>query len=227
MSLLNQKSQKINISILPIFAVASFGLNIIILLLLIFHGSMLQRLNGARPQSLVQLADGRGIVVDTKPNLERHQETIRRFIGEATTLMFTWSEKQSQETVWQITSQLLSGDIRQKVSTEISQSLARNNFNNSIRDAEGLLVIKHLSLPEQIGEGKWKVRIIANRLFLTGYDKIGEPIPFNKQILVRAIDTQTIASSEAPTPLHSAVYKLGETRLQIYNICDIEDKSCL
>lgn len=225
MSLLTQSHKK-KVNILPIFAVTSFAINMFVLLLLMFHWSMLQRMSGKLPLSLVQLADGRAITVDSKPNLERNQETIRRFVGEATTLMFTWSEKQSQETVWQITSQLLSGDIRQKVLSEINQGLASNNFNNSIRDSEGVLVIRHLSAPEQIGEGKWKVKIIANRLFFTAYDKIGEAIPFNKQILVRARDTQTIASQGAPIPLHSAVYHLGEARLEIYNICDIKDKSC-
>lgn len=226
MSLLGQKNNKINFSILPIFAVASFGLNLVMLLVLMFHWSMLQRLNGTLPKSLVQLADGRAIGADSKPNLERNQETIRRFVGEATTLMFTWSEKQPQQTVWQITSQLLSGSIQNKLSTQITQGIATNTFNNPIQGAEGLLVIRHLSSPEKIGDGKWKIQIMANRLFFTGYDKIGEAIPFNKQILVRALDTNPIASPEAPTPLHSAVYQLGEARLQIYNICDIQDKSC-
>jgi hypothetical protein len=88
MQLLKPENKKS--SILPLFAVGTFGLHLFTLLLLMFHGSMLQQLNRRlTPQSLVQLVDGRAITVDPKQNFERHPETIRRFVGETMTVTAT------------------------------------------------------------------------------------------------------------------------------------------
>ncbi|PMB07682.1 hypothetical protein CI592_08965, partial [Fischerella thermalis CCMEE 5328] len=114
MQLLKQENKKKS-SILPLFAVVTFGLNIFTLLILMFHGSMLQQLGKQlTPRSLVQLADGRAITVDPTQNLERYPETIRRFVGETMTLMLTWSQEQPPETIWEISSELLTNDVKQK-----------------------------------------------------------------------------------------------------------------
>lgn len=222
--LFNQKNNKTNI--LSIFVVATFGLHLFTILLLMFHNSLLKKLSGNLPQSLVQLVDGRAITVDSQENLERNPETIRRFVGETMTMMFTWSDKQPPQTVWQATSELLSGDIKRKFEAEISQGIPKNVLVNPM-GAESVLLVHTISQPEKIADGQWQVDIAANRLIFSGYNnRNGEATPFNKKIFIRALDTQAIMMPNAQNPIDSAIYRLNEARLEISNICDIKDKTC-
>ncbi|MGH8001848.1 MAG: hypothetical protein ACREPR_21075 [Brasilonema sp.] len=225
MMLLNKKTKKTNI--LPVFVVATFGLHVLTILLLMFHQNMLKRLTGQLPQSLVQLINGRAITVDSQENLERNPETIRRFVGETMTLMFTWSDKQPLQAVWQASSELVSGDVRRKFEIETTQGIPQNVLANAGAKAESLLLIRRISQPEKIADGQWQLEIVANRLIFAGYNsKAGEAIPFNKKIVIRALDTQAISIPNVQNPLHSAIYRLNEARLEISNICDIKEKSC-
>ncbi|MCC5642209.1 hypothetical protein LC607_04355 [Nostoc sp. CHAB 5824] len=225
MQLLKPENRKNNP--LPLLAVGTFGLHVFTLLLLLFHGSMLQQLGRQlTPQTLVQLVDGRTITVDPQPNLERQPEAIRRFVGETMSLMLTWSEQQPPPQVWEITSQLVADDFKQKLKSELTNLNPDSQFENVNRGAENVLVIQKISQPTEIGNGQWKVEMLANQLVFSGYDKLGKSISFNKQILVRAIDEPATSLPNAALPLHFAAYRLGEARLEIYNICEIKDKNC-
>lgn len=215
------KSENKKSSILPLFAVATFGLHLLTLLVLFFHWSMLQQLQRRlTPQSLVQLADGHAITVDPKLNLERDPETIRRFVGETMTLMLTWSQQQQPKTVWEVSSELIANELQPKLESEISPT------ENLSRGTENVLVIERISQPEKIEDGKWKVQMFANQIIFTNSDRLGKSVSFNKQILVRAIDEQAASLPNSPLPLNLAAYRLGEARLKIYNICEIQDKKC-
>lgn len=215
------KSENKKSSILPLFAVATFGLHLLTLLVLFFHWSMLQQLQvRLTPQSLVQLADGHAITVDPKQNLERHPETIRRFVGETMTLMLTWSQQQQPKTVWEVSSELIANELQPKLQSEISPT------ENLSKGTENVLVIERISQPTKIEDGKWKVEMFANQIIFTNSDRLGKSISFNKIILVRAIDEQAASLPNSPLPLNLAAYRLGEARLKIYNICEIQDKKC-
>ncbi|MEH2119376.1 hypothetical protein [Nostoc sp.] len=212
---------------LPLLAVGTFGLNVFTLLLLLFNGSMLQQLGRQlTPQSLVQLVDGRTITVDPEPNLERQPEAIRRFAGETMSLMLTWSDQQLPTQVWEITSQLVADNFKQKLKSEITNLNPDSQFENVNRGSENVLVIQKISQPTKIGEGQWKVEMFANQLVFSGYDRLGKSTSFNKQILVRAIDEPATSLPNAALPLQFAAYRLGEARLEIYNVCNIKDKNC-
>ncbi|MHC5936841.1 hypothetical protein [Nostoc sp.] len=212
---------------LPLLVVGTFGLHLFTLLLLIFNGSMLQQLSRQlTPQSLVQLIDGRTITVDPQPNLQRQPEAIRRFVGETMSLMLTWSQQQPPTQVWEITSQLVADDFKQKLKSQLTNLSPDSQFENVNRGAENVLVIQKISQPTEIDNGKWKVDIVANQLVFSSYDKLGKSVSFNKQILVRAIDQPATSLPNAALPLHFAAYRLGEARLEIYNICEIEDQNC-
>jgi hypothetical protein len=215
------KSENKKSSILPLFAVATFGLHLFALLVLMFHWSMLQQLKQVLiPQSLVQLIDGSAITVDPKSDLERTPETIRRFVGETMTLMLNWSQQQPPQTVWEITSDLVANELQPKLQAEISptESLSKGT--------ENVLIIQQISAPTKVSEGKWKVEMTANQIIFTNSDKLGKSFPFNKQIIVTAVDKPTTALPNLPIPLNLAAYRLGEARLKISNICDIKDKTC-
>ncbi|MDZ8056581.1 MAG: hypothetical protein RMX25_029920, partial [Nostoc sp. DedVER01b] len=104
MQLLKSENKKTNI--LPLFAAGTLGLHLLILLVLMFHWSILQRLNRQTTlQSLVQLIDGRVITVDPQDNLQRYPQAIRRFVGQTMTLLLTWSPQQPPATVWDVSSE--------------------------------------------------------------------------------------------------------------------------
>jgi hypothetical protein len=215
------KSENKKSSILPLFAVATFGLHLFALLVLTFHWSMLQQFRQRlTPQSLVQLTDGRAITVDPKADLERHPETIRRFVGETMTLMLNWSQQQQPKIVWEITSDLVVNELQPKLQSEISPT------EDLSKGTENVLIIQQISEPIKIAEGKWKVEMTANQIIFTNSDKLGKSTPFNKQILVIAVDQPTTSLPNLPIPLNLAAYRLGEARLKISNICEIKDKNC-
>lgn len=215
-------------SILPLLAVGTFGLHIFSLILLLFNSTIIQALEQQlTPQSLVQLVDGRAITVDPQPTYERHPETIRRFVGETMTLMLTWSQQQPPQTVWQITSQLLANNLRPKFQAEITNLNSTGQLGNINRQTEYVLVIERISQPTQIAEGKWKVEMLAHHLNFSPANNLGNATEFNKQILVRAIDETAAVLPNQPLPWHLAAYRLGEARLEIYQICEITENNCL
>jgi hypothetical protein len=217
MQTLNTEKNQTNL--VPLFAIGTFSLHLFTLLLLMFHGGMLQQVKRKSvPQTLVQLEDGRVITVDAKSSWQRDRETIRRFVGETMTLMFTWSPKQSSTVVWDISSELLKNDFKREFAEKF------NSFELESPE-QNVLVIQRISQPEVIKDGKWKVEFFAHRLIFSRGDSLGKSVPFNKQILVETKD-ETTPLPRFSTPLNLAAYRLGEAKMQIYNICDIEDKSC-
>jgi hypothetical protein len=225
MKLFQSENQKKNI--LFLFALGTFGLNFIILLLLFFHETMLQQLNQQlAPQSLVELADGRVITADPETSLERQPETIRRFVGETMTLMLTFSSKQPQNEILAISSALLRDRFKPKFKTEMMKLNQKNQITLNNRSTESVLIIERISQPIKIGVGEWKVEIRANQLIFSGSDLLGKSIPFNRQILVRAIANNPISLPDNPLPWHLATFRLGEARLEIYNMCDLQQKNC-
>ena len=225
MKLFQSDNQKKNI--LFLFALGTFGLNFIILLLLFFHETMLQQLSQQlAPQSLIELADGRVITADPETNLERQPETIRRFVGETMTLMLTFSSRQPQNEILAISSALLMDRFKPKFQTEMMKLNQKNQIASNNRSTESVLIIERISQPIKIGVGEWKVEIQANQLIFSGSDLLGKSIPFNRQILVRAIAHNPISLPDNPLPWHLATFRLGEARLEIYNMCDLQQKNC-
>jgi len=220
-----KENQKKNL--LFLFALGTFGLNFVILLLLFFHETMLQQLSQQlAPQSLVELADGRVISANPETNLERQPETIRRFIGETMTLMLTFSSKQPQNEVLEISSALLMDRFKPKFKTEIMKLNKINQVTSNNRSTESVLVIERISQPINIGVGEWKVEIQAHQLIFSGSDLLGRSISFNRQILVRAIANNPLSLPDNPLPWQLATFRLGEARLEIYNMCDLQQKNC-
>ena len=216
-----------NTNLIPLFVIGTFSLHLLTLLILMFHGTMLQQVKRkALPETLVQLADGRAITVSATDNLERNQQTIRRFVGEAMTLMLTSSAKLPPRLVEDISDPLLAEEFQQRLNSKNNDIDFNNKQERTSRNTEKVLVINKISQPEKISNGKWKVNILANRLIFKGTEKTGNSIPFNKQILVRAVSGDKVTPVRAETPANLAVSSLQEARLEIYNICEMKDEKC-
>lgn len=214
-------------NILLLLVVGTFCLNLLALLLMVFNSSMLQQLSHQlTPQVLVELRNGRAINADPEMNQERQSATIRRFVGETLNFLLTTSPQQPPSTIWQVGFELLSNEFKSKFEKQFINLKPDNLSPRDNRQRENILVIQTISQPTPIAQGKWKVEIFANQLIFSNSDNLGKSIPFNKQVLIKAVDQPVISPPDNPTPWHLTAYRLGEARLQIYNICGIEDKKC-
>jgi hypothetical protein len=126
----------------------------------------------------------------------------------------------------EISSALLTDRFKVRFQTEIMKLNKKNQVTSNNRSTESVLIIERISQPIKIGVGEWKVEIRANQLIFSGSDLLGKSIPFNRQILVRVITKQTISLPENPLPWQLATFRLGEARLEIYNMCDFQQETC-
>ncbi len=225
MQLLKSENQKTNI--LPLFAIGTLSLHLLTLLLLLFHESILQRLNRQTTlPSLVQLVDGRTMTVKPQENLLRHPQAIRHFVGESMSLMLTWSPKQPPSVVWDVSSQLVKDDFHPRLQAQIQKLIGGKSFASFKNSTEQILVIQRISQPELVAEGRWKVDMVAHQLVFNGSDRLGVSVLVNKRVFVAATDEEVAALPTQPLPLQLAAYRISAARLQIYNICDLTDNFC-
>lgn len=235
--------------VMPLFVLGTGVLQIGILFLLIFEGVWLSRLSRKPPPSLVQLVDGRAVRVAPMENVSRTEETIKHFVGQTMALMFNWSgtlppaSKPGQKNVplpdpgVPIQTQKI-GSKGEKVTTpsfeasfaisenfrpEFLQKLAtltpRSIFSGS---TQVMLLVTHLSEPQQLGPGQWKVKMVANLLTFEQGDNTGKAIPFNKDVYVRSIDTPLLPLPEGVSSIHRTAYQIRQAGLEIYAIRDLQ-----
>lgn len=235
--------------IMPLFVLCTGVLQVFIFLVLLIQGAMLSRLSRQPPPSLVQLTDGRAVRVATLRNLDRTPEAIKHFVGETMVLMFNWSgtlppsASSSQKNVplpdpgipiktagigsgsqkvttasWEATF-ALSENFRPEFLQKLASLTPSSIFSG---DTQVLLVVTHLSEPEQLEPGRWKVKMVANLLTFQKGDNAGRAIAFNKDIYLQAIDTPPLPLPEGVSSLHRTAYQTRQAGLEIYAIRDLE-----
>ncbi len=238
-------------SILTIFAIATFSLHLSAIFLLIFQGINIRQLSVRKPPNFVQLIDGKPADVS---DVERDPEAIRQFVSKTMTLMFNWSGKlppQSIEeatqaqadagisiqtlrggsrkvstTSW-IASFALSEDFRKGFLSKIAEMTAPEVFyNKPSQNISGQLVIKRVYPPEKIGLGKWRVGMVADLIQKKQADNRTIITRFNKDLLVRAVDSFAYPQLDNTTVLQKAIYSVRADQLEIYeirNLCLIDE----
>ncbi|MEO1378593.1 MAG: hypothetical protein AAFW70_30895, partial [Cyanobacteria bacterium J06635_10] len=97
--LLEKRKRKGNL--LVTFAVATFGLHLLTLLLLIIQGLTIRQLSVQKPPTSVQLVDGKPVNNDSE--LQRKPEKIREFVSKTMISMFNWSGKLPAQNINQAT----------------------------------------------------------------------------------------------------------------------------
>ncbi|WP_218082510.1 hypothetical protein [Anthocerotibacter panamensis] len=226
--------------ILPLFVLATFISQVFVILLLMFQGTLINQLSRKAPPTLVQLVDGQAVQVGPMDHLERTPEIVRRFVGETMSLMMNWSGTLPPETVeeskvpkpdpgvgiggkriatatWQA-GFALSEDFRRPFMETLAQLTPPEVFGNG---TQVVLVVRNIGNPEKIGEGRWRVAMVANVVvFRKDQDSLGKAIPFNKDIYVRAVEASP--TLENTTPLQKAIYRIRQSGLEIYAIRELE-----
>jgi hypothetical protein len=241
------KERKSSVNILTIFAVTTFGLHIFTLFLLIFQGLTIRQLATGKPLNFLQLIDSKPAPL--ADNREREPEEIRQFISKTMNMMFDWSGILPAQTIEQVTnpqtdkgisiktsqgyikkvsttswvaSFALSQDFRQGFLAQIADMTPPQVFsNNASQTIAARLIIQRVYPPKQIAPGEWRVGMVANIVQFRPGDNRRTLTPFNKDFLVRAVDSFDHPLPKDITELQKAVYRVRAQRLEIYEILDL------
>lgn len=217
------------------------GLSLLNFLLLIVLASGL-RMVATRPlPNFVQMSDGKTIDVRPVDPLFRDSETIKDFVSQTSYLLFSWSnriavEENGSKTIK--TDEGVSVNENQRVTTstwEASFALSedfRLEFLKGLADlmppevwrGKAYVSVKFIDISEPvlISPGRWEVKQVANLIVQDAKTPAGRAIPFNKTILVRAIDNPPLPVVEQATYLQKTIYRIRSARMEIYEIRDLE-----
>ena len=229
---------------LALFAVGTFGLHLITFFMLILLYGSYSQLNKKPPPSLVQLETGKAIQVSPLGNTERTPQVVSRFVSDTMILMMNWSGTLPPTTVeenakplqdkgvdmvergsrgskvtsgaWQA-SYALSEDFRKEFLQKLASMTPQGVFKGT---TQVVLIPLSIESPTKIEEGKWKVKMIANLNVFDQTNNLGEVIPFNKEIFVRAV-----VAPESPvntSSLATVIYQVRASGLEIYAIRDLQ-----
>ncbi|MEO1430243.1 MAG: hypothetical protein AAFV71_14500 [Cyanobacteria bacterium J06633_8] len=242
--LLEKRKQKGNL--LVTFAVATFGLHLLTLLLLIIQGLTIRQLSVQKPPTFVQLVDGKP--VDNRNQLQRKPAAIEDFVSKTMKSMFEWTGKLPVENIdrannpekdlgisiktprggskkvttssW-ISSFAFSEDFRKGFLSTIAELTPPEVFSDNFQQAiVAELNINRIYPPQQIEPGKWRVGMVANLVQKRG-DENKIVTPFNKDIFVRAVDAFNYPVTVNLTDLQKAIYKTRSDKLEIYEIREL------
>lgn len=245
---LNRASKSVSTGdALALFALGTFGLHLItFFVLLLLYGSYSQ-LNKKAPPSLVQLETGKSIKVAPIGSLERTPQVILRFVSDTMTVMMNWSGTLPPTTVeeaakakpdpginiankglrgnkvtsaaWQA-SYALSEDFRKEFLKVLASITPSGVFQGK---TQVVLVPLSIQSPIKISEGKWKVKMVANLTVFAQNSNLGEIIPFNKEIFIRAVVPPQ--SPNQVDGLAAVIYQVRSSGLEIYAIRDLAQEN--
>jgi hypothetical protein len=245
---LNRASQRFSTGdTLALFTVGTFGLHLITFFLLVLIYGSYSQLNKKPPPSLVQLETGKSVKVAALGNSDRTPQVVSHFVSDTMTLMMNWSGNLPPTNVeestkpkpdkgisigerglrgnkvtsaaWQA-SYALSEDFRKEFLKMLADMTPPGVFKSK---TQVVLVPLSIQSPIKIEEGKWKVKMIANLTIFDQGNNLGEVIPFNKEIFVRAVE-----APESPTNINglaAVIYQVRASGLEIYAIRDLPQEN--
>ncbi|OUL24558.1 hypothetical protein [Nostoc sp. 106C] len=242
------EKKKPQVSLLTTFAISTFGLHLLVLLFLIFQGLNIRQLSLRKQPNFVQMVDGQA--VSSTDDLARDPEMIRQFVSKTMSSIFNWSGTIPPQTIEEVskpkpdlgiliktpsggsqkvtTSSWVASfgfaeDFRKGFISQIADMTPAEVFaNNPQQIISGQLIIKRVYPPKQIAPGKWEVGMVADLIQNKQADGKRLIVPFNKDLLVRAIDYFDYPQADQTTVLQKAIYAVRAERLEIYemrNLC--------
>lgn len=248
--LTRKKDQKI--SSITIFAIATFSLHFLVLLILLSQGLNIRQLSLRKPPNFVQTIDGKPI--NNTDEFARDPQAIRQFVSKIMTSMFNWTGTLPPQTIEEVAKPQTDPGIlirtpnggSQKVTTSswvasfaISEDF-RKGFLSVVADMtppevfasnpnqamSAQLVIKRVYPPVEIARGQWRVGMVADLVQTKKVDGQKLITPFNKDLLVRAVDYFPYPLAANSTDLQKAIYSSRADKLEIYeirNLCLIDN----
>ena len=229
--------------LLHLFVLATAGVQVLTLIWLSANTLGLYKMSNKPTPSLVQMSDGRPLRAIPIGNLERTPATIQRFVGDTFTLMFNWSgtlppttpeEFQSPKpepgkklskganlvatASWQAGFGL-SEDYRTQFLAKVALLTPREVFSGGTKV---VLITRHLSEPQLIEAGKWKMQVVGDLVFFNAQDNSGNSVAFNKEVFIRSVDPPSTPLMQAASDLEKTIYGVRQAGLEIYAIRELE-----
>ncbi|MEM1291124.1 MAG: hypothetical protein AAGH67_06610 [Cyanobacteria bacterium P01_H01_bin.162] len=224
-------------NLLPLFVVVSLVMGGLSLLGLAILGTVTARLANRPVPTLVQTVDGESILTEPMDHLDRTPETIRRFTADTLTMMFTWNPVQQDANggrvvtdqgvevgkarattrSWQA-SFALAEDFRPTFLAEVGEMTPPDVFAGT---AQSVLNIESLSDPKRLAAGQWEIEVVANLIIFHPQHPQGLAIPFNKKILLKAVEPPSDPLAAEATGIQQAVYRVRSSGLQIEQMIEI------
>ncbi|ACK72274.1 conserved hypothetical protein [Gloeothece citriformis PCC 7424] len=239
-------------NVLTLFVLATLGLQGLLFLQTTFNTIWIAKLARKPSPTLVELVDGRSVQVGSEASLYRSPQAIQYFVSQITTMLFSASgtlpgneaiaanslkptldkgieltgnsfrgKRKVTTAAWEA-SFALSEDFRSTFLPELAEITPVGVFSGM---TQTVLVIEHLSEPEPIEQGKWKLKMIANLYLFSNGDRIGKAIPVNKDIYVQAVYITPQPLGESATEVQRAVYNARVAGLEIYRFGDLATSS--
>jgi len=198
--------------------------------------------------SLVQLSNGDTITVQAMGSLERDPAVVQRFVTDSLILLMSWHNRlpagrddygnlaetqtdpgievqDSQGKRKRITtaafqaSFTFSEGFRKELVQLIAQMTPESVFTGQ---AQTLLMFEAVTLPQELETERWSVSVVGHLVQSRPGSAETERIPFNKEVVVRAVDTPSLpAEGELAAPLEAAVYGIRQAGLEIELMRDL------
>jgi hypothetical protein len=230
--------------VFPLFVLLTLGIQAIVAFAMLLQLFFMARLSSKPVPTLVQLLDGKAITVAPVERFERTPDTIKSFISQTMSLMFSWSgtlapsnaeelrnPKQDPGVVagsqqnnkiasatWE-SGFALSEKFRQPFLEKLAELTPQEIFRS--RETQGALIIRLIGEPQKLEQGKWKISLISNIVFFSNQNQIGRSIPFNKEIYLMAVESPTLPLAEKSSSLQQVIYRIRQAGLEIYAIRDL------
>lgn len=235
MRLLDKKE----INFTPLVSIGQAVILLFLLLINLTNSSKLSKISNHRP-TLVELQDGTSLRAIAVGEKDRTDQAIMDFAGRTMMNLMSWnavpkssdsnldptklkldpgvqvSDKKLTTNTWSA-GFALSEDFRASFLREIAALTPPDVFNG---DTQSALLVRHLSPPQKIEEGKWRLEMVANLVVFKGQDQLGKAISFNKTVFVRAIDTPPLPNN--PSVPQIEAYRVRKAGMEIYRIQDLD-----
>lgn len=235
MKLLDKKE----INFTPLLSIGQTIILIFVFLISLANSGRLGKIASTKP-TLVELQDGTSIRAIPIGEKERSDQAIMNFVGRTMMNLMSWNalpkssdenldpRKLKLDTGVQIGDKklttntwgagfALSEDFRASFLREIALLTPSDVFTGETQSA---LLVRYLSPPEKISEGKWRMDMVANLVIFKGKDQAGNAISFNKTVFVRAVDTPPLPNN--PSVQVIAAYNARKAGMEIYRIQDLD-----
>ncbi|WP_013325728.1 hypothetical protein [Gloeothece verrucosa] len=204
------------------------------------------------PPTLVQLSNGESITVKGIGNNDRTDESIQKFVRDILSLTFTWtgtlpttdpkaqgnyqkdagvsikipgqpSERKITTAAWEA-SFAFELHFREEFLKLLAELVPKSVFTS---DTQMAFIPVYISSPQLVAPGKWKVVILSNLMMIKNGEKMGEFLPFNKEIYVRAVvppNYSFLPPDNLSLSLAQQVINMRQGGLEIYAITDFKQQ---
>ena len=240
------KRKRDSIALIALTSLGLAGTSLIVQLFLFLAYAQLAR----KPApSLVQLNDGEAIAVQAMGSLERDPAVIQRFVTDSLILLMSWHNNLPAgrddygnlgEPIEDQGVEVTDGNgDRRRITTSAFQ--ASFTFNEGFRQelvqllaemtpeavftskVQSLLMFQAVTQPKLIEPGKWSLSVVGYLVQSKTGHADTQRIPFNKEVIVKAVDTPPLPGDGAlSSPLEAAVSGIRQAGLEIELMQDLQ-----